>query len=745
MIRFYSMSNVTNTKQGDPSFQRLLTCLEQIRHKLDSREDDFQFLGNYFHSKDFWKLVKVHSTISYSDNGKSEAVHGNAVDIAGQVAETLLPQTGLNKEIQELQHILRKPHFKGLLQAHDLIAAGDFTSIVPEDEETSDQLLEEKPEKCNSGDNIPVENYKAEENDDVNINDRMGADVKTTPPAADSYSTDDDGRGIDYEETEDLDEADGNKEKDNLDKNTFVTFADMGNDNAEVLSSWDLPVTPNNMESAFQLPVTDHSISKRQGGEDANDMSNANNDIKEEHGMGGHKVDGTAAVKVVDNAVRTVRMFRNAKETLGITVKAVRSEGNAERIVVARILRGGLADTFAALYLDDEILEINGKRVEGLTANEVADMMDGVTGSVDIKVFPAKKDRKLTRETKICLRACFDYNPLQDPLIPCKEVGVAFSTGDVLHVVNMDDANWWQARKDGCNHDKAGLIPSKDFQEKRQHFNRISSSNDVTLQNDKNGRQASPFKRMIRKTTDSNKVFCNFLQDIQMDGWPAYEPVAKYLERPEKKRLLLLIGAPGVGRNEIKKLLLSNSPDKFITTVPHTSRRMKSYEADSKDYFFVSRQTMENFIQKRKLIEFGEYKGCLYGTSIDSIKRALKSGKTCVLKIQPEVMLMLRTTEFKPYCVYIKPPPLKELRTSRLTVQAKSKPASDKSLMRTFKEEDLQEMISASRMLEDTYGRFFDLTVVNKEIDEAHVSVTEAFERLEQEEHWVPLDWAQKN
>ena len=54
-------------------------------------------------------------------------------------------------------------------------------------------------------------------------------------------------------------------------------------------------------------------------------------------------------------------------------------------------------------------------------------------------------------------------------------------------------------------------------------------------------------------------------------------------------------------------------------------------------------------------------------------------------------------------------------------------------------------MISASRMLEDTYGRFFDLTVVNKEIDEAHVSVTEAFERLEQEEHWVPLDWAQKN
>ena len=68
-----------------------------------------------------------------------------------------------------------------------------------------------------------------------------------------------------------------------------------------------------------------------------------------------------------------------------------------------------------------------------------------------------------------------------------------------------------------------------------------------------------------------------------------------------------------------------------------TSRGMKSYEVDGRDYFFVSRQTMENFIQKKKFIEFGEYRGYLYGTSKDSIKRAMKSGKTCVVKVQPEV------------------------------------------------------------------------------------------------------------
>lgn len=47
-------------------------------------------------------------------------------------------------------------------------------------------------------------------------------------------------------------------------------------------------------------------------------------------------------------------------------------------------------------------------------------------------------------------------------------------------------------------------------------------------------------------------------------------------------------------------------------------------------------------------------------------------------------MLLLRTTEFKPYCVFVKPPSLKELRTSRLTVQTKKKKASDKSSIRTF-------------------------------------------------------------
>ena len=74
---------------------------------------------------------------------------------------------------------------------------------------------------------------------------------------------------------------------------------------------------------------------------------------------------------------------------------------------------------------------------------------------------------------------------------------------------------------------------------------------------------------------------------------------------------------------------------------------------------------MENFIQKKKLIEFGEYKGCLYGTSKDSITRAMKIGKTCVLKVQPEVSFKFHGT-------------ISSLNSFRLEIETREPSASQK-------------------------------------------------------------------
>jgi len=41
------------------------------------------------------------------------------------------------------------------------------------------------------------------------------------------------------------------------------------------------------------------------------------------------------------------------------------------------------------------------------------------------------------------VRAHFSYVAAEDPYIPCKEAGLDFVKGDVLHIVSQDDAYWW--------------------------------------------------------------------------------------------------------------------------------------------------------------------------------------------------------------------------------------------------------------------------------------------------------------
>lgn len=55
-------------------------------------------------------------------------------------------------------------------------------------------------------------------------------------------------------------------------------------------------------------------------------------------------------------------------------------------------------------------------------------------------------------------------------MIPCKEAGLPFNKGDVLHIVNQEDLNWWQARKHGEKNSRAGLIPSRQLQERFVFF-----------------------------------------------------------------------------------------------------------------------------------------------------------------------------------------------------------------------------------------------------------------------------------
>jgi len=102
-------------------------------------------------------------------------------------------------------------------------------------------------------------------------------------------------------------------------------------------------------------------------------------------------------------------------------------------------------------------------------------------------------DFSFTFAVQIFVRALFEYDPSTDDLISCREAGLAFSSGDILHILAKDDHHWWQARHwtpdSHSSHalQLAGLIPSPELLEwktsystieraKRKHTARIGSA-----------------------------------------------------------------------------------------------------------------------------------------------------------------------------------------------------------------------------------------------------------------------------
>ncbi|KAJ8955981.1 hypothetical protein NQ318_006252 [Aromia moschata] len=419
-----------------------------------------------------------------------------------------------------------------------------------------------------------------------------------------------------------------------------------------------------------------------------------------------------------EETIKIVQLVKS-NEPLGATIKTDEATG---KIVIARVMHGGAADRSGLIHVGDEVVEVNNINVEGKTPNDVLQILQNSEGTITFKLVPA--DGKLNaRESKVRVRAHFDYNAATDPYIPCKEAGLDFNKGDVLHIVSQDDAYWWQARREGDRNMRAGLIPSRALQERRIIYERTQISKDGDdAEND----------------------------DFDREQIATYEEVAKLYPRPGIYRPIVLIGAPGVGRNELKRRLIDTDPDKYKTPTPwstfflfstDTSRPMKPGEVNGKEYFFVTREQMEEDIENTKFIEFGEYKGNLYGTSSESVKAIVNTGKVCILNPHYQALKMLRIPQLKPYIIYIKPPELDVLKETRNANHARS--TFDVNNSRGFTDEEFNDIIKSAARIEFLYDHFFDETIVNADLAIAFSQLLTAANRVETEPLWVPASWVQ--
>ncbi|XP_054847328.1 MAGUK p55 subfamily member 7 isoform X2 [Eublepharis macularius] len=440
-----------------------------------------------------------------------------------------------------------------------------------------------------------------------------------------------------------------------------------------------------------------------------------------------------------EDSVKIIRLVKN-REPLGATIKRDEHTG---AVVVARIMHGGAADRSGLIHVGDELKEVNGIPVDDKKPEEIIQILSQSQGAITFKIIPSIKEETPSKEGKIFMKALFDYEPSEDKAIPCKEAGLPFRKGDILQIMSQDDATWWQAKLEGDANPRAGLIPSKQFQERRLALRRC----DIQVQPLKiSNRKSSSFRRsfrLSRKDRKTNKTMYECKKSDQYDtaDVPTYEEVAKYRRQPnEKYRLVVLVGPVGVGLNELKRKLLISDTQHYGVTVPHTTRARRSQESDGVEYTFISKHLFETDVQNNKFIEYGEYKNNYYGTSIDSVRSVLAKNKVCLLDVQPHTVKHLRTLEFKPFVIFIKPPSIERLRETRKNAKIISS-KDEKGAAKPFSEEDFQEMIKSAQVMESQYGHLFDKVIVNDDLTIAYNELKTTFDKLEREVFWVPVSW----
>lgn len=103
-----------------------------------------------------------------------------------------------------------------------------------------------------------------------------------------------------------------------------------------------------------------------------------------------------------------------------------------------------------------------------------------------------------------------------------------------------------------------------------------------------------------------------------------------------------------------------------------TTRPIRPGEVPGREYIFISRDKMETDIGNSKFIEYGEYKGHLYGTSAESVKSIINAGCVCILSPHYQAIKALRTPQLKPFIIHIKPPSFDKLKETRTTSRARS-------------------------------------------------------------------------
>ncbi|XP_059019063.1 disks large homolog 1 isoform X11 [Mustela lutreola] len=443
-----------------------------------------------------------------------------------------------------------------------------------------------------------------------------------------------------------------------------------------------------------------------------------------------------------DEITREPRKVVLHRGSTGLGFNIVGGE-DGEGIFISFILAGGPADLSGELRKGDRIISVNSVDLRAASHEQAAAALKNAGQAVTIVAqyrpeeysrFEAKihdlreqmmnssissgsGSLRTSQKRSLYVRALFDYDKTKDSGLPSQ--GLNFKFGDILHVINASDDEWWQARQvtpDGES-DEVGVIPSKRRVEKKERarlktvkFNSKTRGDKGEIPDDMGSKG---LKHITSNASDSESSYRG-----QEEYVLSYEPVNQ--QEVNYTRPVIILGPM---KDRINDDLISEFPDKFGSCVPHTTRPKRDYEVDGRDYHFVtSREQMEKDIQEHKFIEAGQYNNHLYGTSVQSVREVAEKGKHCILDVSGNAIKRLQIAQLYPISIFIKPKSMENIMemNKRLT------------------EEQARKTFERAMKLEQEFTEHFTAIVQGDTLEDIYNQVKQIIEEQSGPYIWVP-------
>uniref|UniRef100_W5JXY3 Discs large MAGUK scaffold protein 3 n=2 Tax=Astyanax mexicanus TaxID=7994 RepID=W5JXY3_ASTMX len=467
-----------------------------------------------------------------------------------------------------------------------------------------------------------------------------------------------------------------------------------------------------------------------------------------------------------DDFTREPRKVLLHKGSTGLGFNIVGGE-DGEGIFVSFILAGGPADLSGELRRGDRILSVNGVNLRNATHEQAAAALKraGQTVTIIAQYRPEEYSRfeskihdlreqmmnssmssgsgslRTSEKRSLYVRALFDYDRTRDSCLPSQ--GLSFSYGDILHVINASDDEWWQARlvTPHGESEQIGVIPSKKRVEKKERARlktvkfhartgMIESNRPVKVKRKKsfNLSRKFPFykskENIVQELVESEQCLTSNTSDSessskgQEDTILSYEPVIR--QEIHYTRPVIILGPM---KDRVNDDLISEFPHKFGSCVPHTTRPRRENEMDGQDYHFVaSREQMEKDIQDNKFIEAGQFNENLYGTSILSVRAVAERGKHCILDVSGNAIKRLQQAQLYPISIFIKPKSIEAL--------------MEMNKRQTY--EQANKVFDKAMKLEQEFGEFFTAIVQGDSLEEIYNKIKLIIEEQSGPYIWIP-------